>query len=707
MSTVELRVSEACPWDVGRGLCRMHPADMAALGLKTGDVAELTGRRVTVARVIPARPEDRQPGWLHIDGLIRSNCGVGTGDRVRARPVNAAPALKLVLRCVDGAWPSSPHQPDYLCRLLDGIPVLAGDAVRAALFGGAQQEFRVLRTVPPGPVLVQADSVIQVEPAASEDRCQATVSYEDVGGLKEEIMRVREMIELPLRHPELFRQLGIDPPKGVLLHGPPGCGKTLIARAVASATSAWFTLVNGPEIMHRFYGESEANLRGVFEEAKARAPSVVFLDEIDAIAPRRAEVHGEVEKRVVAQLLALMDGLEPRGQVVVIGATNIPEALDPALRRPGRFDREIEVRVPDRAGRLDILRIHSRGMPLGDDVSLADLAATTHGFVGADLQALCREAAMAALRRAVPELGLDGRRVPEEVLAGLRVTGADFAQARREVGPSAIREIFVEVPEVAWEDVGGLEGVKAALQEAIEWPLRFPDMMARAGLSAPRGIILHGPPGTGKTLLAKAVAARAGTNFISVKGPALFSKYVGESERAVRYLFRRARQASPCVVFIDELDAVAGRRGSGEGDGGVRERVLGQLLLEMDGVEGLQGVVVLAATNRLDLIDPALLRPGRFDLHLEVPLPGPEARAAILGIHLRRRPLAPDVDLAELAELTEGLSGADLAAACRQAALAMVREHMGRGGRFIIGQEHLRAAVEAVRRRREGGAPCG
>jgi len=690
--------------DVGRGLCRMHPMDMAALRVETGDVVELAGKRTTVAKVIPARPEDRQPGWVQIDGVTRKNCGVGTGDCVRVRPVAVTPAQKLVLSCPDGGWPEWSQQSTYLSRLLEAMPVVTGDVVRASLFGSRQQEFRVRQTIPAGPVLVQRNTVIRVEPAAADDKPAATVSYEDVGGLRDEILRIREMIELPLRYPELFRQLGIDPPKGVLLYGPPGCGKTLIARAVASATSAWFTCVNGPEIMHKYYGESEANLRKIFEEAKARAPSVIFLDEIDAIAPRRADVHGEVEKRVVAQLLALMDGLEPRGQVVVIGATNIPEALDPALRRPGRFDREIEIRIPDRTGRLEILAIHTRGMPLAGDVSLEELAAATHGFVGADLQALCREAAMAALRRVVPQLDLSAHRVPDEVLSGLQVTAADFMQARKEVGPSAIREVFVEIPEVTWEEVGGLEDVKAALQEAVEWPLRYPEILSRAGIDPPRGIILYGPPGTGKTLLAKAVATRAGVNFISVKGPTVFSKYVGESEKAVRNLFRRARQASPCIIFIDELDAVASRRGGGQEDGGVAERVVSQLLLEMDGVEGLQGVVVLAATNRIDLIDPALLRPGRFDLQLEVPLPDQAARLAILRIHLRHRPVAPDVDLVRLGSWCEGFSGADLAAVCREAAMIMVREQITQGSRdFLIRDRHLQAAVEALRRRQGGG----
>lgn len=700
---MEFRVSEALSQDVGRGLCRMHPADMADVGVQTGDIVEVAGARATVAKVIPARPEDRQRGWVQIDGITRGNCGVGTGDQVRIRPVEAAPAQRLVLACLDGGWLDRTRESSYLTRLLDAVPVVAGDVVRAALFGSRQQAFRVLQTTPAGPVLVGRHTVIRVEAGATDERPAATVSYEDVGGLGDQILRIREMIELPLRYPELFRQLGIEPPKGVLLYGPPGCGKTLIARAVASATSAWFTSVNGPEIMHRFYGESEANLRKIFEEAQARAPSIIFLDEIDAIAPRRTDVHGEVEKRVVAQLLALMDGLQRRGQVVVIGATNIPEALDPALRRPGRFDREIEIRVPNREGRLEILQIHTRGMPLAEDVSLEDLAAATHGFVGADLQALCREAAMAALRRVVPALDLGAGRVPEEVLAGLQVTAADFAQARKQVGPSAIREVFVEVPEVAWQDVGGLEEVKRALQEAIEWPLCYPHLLAGVGVDLPRGIILYGPPGTGKTLLAQAVASRTGANFISVKAPALFSRYVGESEKALANIFRRARQASPCIIFIDELDAVAGRRQGYEADGGVRERVLSQLLLEMDGVERVPGVVVLAATNRLDLIDPALLRPGRFDLQLEVPLPDEAGRLAILRVHLRHRPLAPEVDLARIASRCEGFSGADLAAVCRHAALAVVREQIAGTARdAALHQRHLEAAVEAVRLRKGG-----
>jgi transitional endoplasmic reticulum ATPase len=556
---------------------------------------------------------------------------------------------------------------------LDGLPVQAGDRIRAALFGSRSADFKVENTLPRGPVLINPTTDLVIGKAEVKERARMAVPYEDIGGLKPQLHRIREMIELPLRYPEIFERLGIDAPKGVLLHGPPGCGKTLIARAIAHETEAQFFAVSGPEIIHKFYGESEAHLRKVFDEATRQGPSIIFLDEIDAIAPRREQVAGEVEKRVVAQLLALMDGLNQRQNVIVIGATNIPNALDPALRRPGRFDREIAIPIPDRRGRLDILEIHSRGMPLQPDVDMNRLAEITHGFVGADLEALCREAAMICLRDILADLDFSLAKIPYERLAKLEVRLDHFLTALREVEPSAIREVFVEVPNVRWSDVGGLAPLKERLVEAVEWPLRYAALFAQAGVRPPKGILLCGPPGCGKTLLAKAIATESQVNFISVKGPALLSKYVGESERQVRDIFRKARQAAPCIIFFDELDAVMPARGGAASDTPVSDRVLSQFLAELDGIEELKGVLVLGATNRLDRLDPAVLRPGRFDEVVEIPLAEEPERREIFEVHLRGKPLARNVRISELAARSGGFSGAQIASVCNRAALRAVR----------------------------------
>jgi transitional endoplasmic reticulum ATPase len=672
-----LRVAEALPKDVGRGLVRLDPQDLERLEADIGDVVEIAGQRATVARIMPAYADQRGQGLIQMDGILRANAGAGLDERVTVRRVEVQPARMLVLSPVEGlrAAPEA-AQVRYLVRLLDGIPVVPGDRVRVNLFGTRAQTFTVVETTPAGPVLIGPATAIRLA-GEGTGRERGTVTYEDIGGLHREIRRIREMIELPLRYPEVFERLGIDPPKGVLLHGPPGSGKTLIARTVAHETNAHFLHVNGPEVIDKWYGASEAHLRGIFEEARRHAPAIIFIDEIDAIAPKREEMSGDrqVERRVVAQLLALMDGLESRGHVIVIAATNIPNTLDPALRRPGRFDREIAIGVPDRDGRREILDIHTRGMPLADDVDLERLAAITHGFVGADLAALCREAAMSALRRLMPDIDFAQAQIPYEKLMALEVTMDDFLAAQAEVEPSAIREVFTEVPEVGWADVGGLEEVQRLLIEAVEWPLRHGRLFAHAGVRPPRGILLHGPPGTGKTLLAKALARESEANFIAVKGPQLLSMWVGESERGVREVFRKARQAAPCIVFFDEIDALAPRRGGG-GDSQVTERVVSQFLTELDGIEDLKGVVVLAATNRLDRVDPALLRPGRFDFLVELPAPDQEARLAILGVHTRGMPLAGDVDLEALAAETEGSVGADLEGLCRRAALLAIREFL-------------------------------
>jgi transitional endoplasmic reticulum ATPase len=667
---LKLRVSEARSKDVGRAVARLDPSDMEKLGLEIGEVVELAGKRRTVAKAMPAYREDRGVSCVQMDGVSRENAGIGLDQIVEVRKIATKTATAVQLCPINIT--TEDRDLEYIGRLLDGIPVVEEDRIRATLFGTRSADFKVVSTSPSGPVVIHSTTVLQVKAAHVKERSH-TVSYEDIGGLKREIHRIREIIELPLRYPEVFERLGIDAPKGVLLHGPPGCGKTLIARAVVHETKANFFLINGPEIIHKFYGESEANLRKIFDEAARQAPSVIFLDEIDAIAPRREKVVGDVEKRVVAQLLALMDGLATRGHVIVIAATNIPDALDPALRRPGRFDREIALPIPDRNGRKEILDIHSRGMPLAEDVEINQLAAITHGFVGADLQALCREAAMICLRRIMPEIDFAAAKIPYDALMKLEVHMADFTEALREIEPSAIREVFVEIPEVHWEDVGGLQKVKEQLVESVEWPLKHPDLFQRAGVKPPKGILLSGPPGCGKTLLAKAAAHESQVNFISVKGPSLLSMYVGESEKAVREVFRKARQAAACILFFDEIDALVPVRGSAGTDSRVTERVISQFLTEMDGVEELEGVLVLAATNRPDLIDPALLRPGRFDILLEIPPLDCDGRRQIFEIGLRGKPLADDVRADELAAQAEGFTGAEIQAVCRRASLDAVR----------------------------------
>lgn len=675
-NTISLHIAEALPKDVGRGLARIDPGDLERLGVSVGDVVEIVGKRATVARAMPAYAAQRGQGLIQMDGILRANASAGLDERVSVRRVEVQSARAVTLAPVESlAKTASTTQTRYLARLLDGIPVTVGDRTRVNLFGARAQTFTVGDTTPAGPVLIGPSTAIRLSGEGME-RERGAVTYEDIGGLQREIRRIREMIELPLRYPEVFERLGIDPPKGVLLHGPPGCGKTLIARAVAHETSANFVHINGPEVIDKWYGASEAHLRGIFEEARRHAPSIIFIDEIDAIAPKREEMSGDrqVERRVVAQLLAVMDGLESRGNVIVIGATNVPNTLDPALRRPGRFDREITISVPDREGRRSILEIHTRGMPLAADVDLDRLAAITHGFVGADLAALCREAAMSALRRLMPDIDFAQAQIPYEKLMVLEVTASDFMTALTEVEPSALREVFTETPDVGWHDIGGLDDIKRLLIEAVEWPLRHAPLFEYAGMRPPQGILLYGQPGTGKTLLAKALAKESEANFIAVKGPQLLSMWIGESERGVREVFRKARQAATCIIFFDEIDALAPRRGAGETQ--VTERVVSQFLTELDGLEELKGVVVLAATNRMDRVDPALLRPGRFDFLVELPAPDCPARLAILRVHTRQMPLAGDADLEVLAAETEGLVGADLEGICQQAALLAIREFL-------------------------------
>ncbi|MBC8217113.1 MAG: CDC48 family AAA ATPase [Planctomycetes bacterium] len=674
----QLKVREALPKDVGRAIARMDPEDMKSLGLEVGQIAEIKGERITAAKAMPCYAEDRGKKIIQIDGITRENAKVGLDEKVTIHKNSSKPARKITLVPLTGG---GVHQKDkdakYIGSLLEGLPLISGDKVRARLFGAKTCDFMVEKTIPDGVVWISSTTQIRVK--SKEGKIEkAKVSYEDIGGLGTQVQRIREMIELPLKYPEVFDRLGIEAPKGVFMYGPPGTGKTLTARAVANETDAYFLSISGPEIMGKFYGESEARLRGVFEDAQKHAPAIIFIDEIDAIAPKREDMGSEkqVERRVVSQLLALMDGLESRGHVIVIGATNIPNTIDPALRRPGRFDREILISIPDKNGRLEILEIHTRGMPLAEDVRLEKLAEITHGFVGADLEALAREAAMAALRKILPKIDFQLSDIPYDTLLKLEITMDNFLEALKEIEPSAIREVFVEVPDVKWSDVGGLDEIKEELKEAIEWPLKYSDVFKKAQANPPKGILLYGKPGTGKTLLAKAVANESGVNFISIKGPQLISRYVGESERGVREIFRKARHAAPTILFFDEVDSLVPRRGSSSTDAHVTERVISQFLTEMDGIEELKGVVVLAATNRVDLVDPALLRSGRFDLLFELPSPDEKTREDIFKIHTANKPLASDVDLARLARETEGKTGSDIEFVCRKASMFAVREYI-------------------------------
>jgi len=677
---VTLKVAEAHPRDVGRAIARVDRKAMEELGLSSGDVIEIIGKNRAVAIVWPAYPEDYGRGVIRIDGYTRRNAGVGIDDFVKIRKVEAKPAKKIVFAPTEALRIVGIES--YLSRMLEGMALARGNSIPISIMG-TRVDFVVTSIQPAADAVIitpQTEIVVSKTPAPEVVRKIPRVTYEDIGGLDEAIQKIREMVELPLRHPELFHRLGIEPPKGILLYGPPGCGKTLLAKAVANESNAHFISISGPEIMSKWYGQSEENLRKIFKEAEDNAPSIIFIDEIDAIAPKREEVTGEVERRIVSQLLTLMDGLEARGKVIVIGATNRPNALDPALRRPGRFDREIEIGVPDRNARLEILQIHTRGMPLADDVDLEKLADLTHGFVGADLAALAKEAAMRALRRVFAEVKIDieQEEIPAEVLDKLVVTMDDFLTALKDITPSALREVVIQVPNVRWTDIGGLEKVKEELRMAIEWPLKYPELFEKSGAKAPKGILLYGPPGCGKTLLAKAVANESESNFISVKGPEILSKWVGESERAIREVFRKARQAAPCIIFFDEIDAIAPMRGSGIGDSRVTERIISQLLTEIDGLEELRNVVVIAATNRPDLLDPALLRPGRFDRLIYVSPPDLQTRKEILKVHTRNKPLADDVNLDKLAELTEGYTGADLEALCNTAAILAIQELISR-----------------------------
>ena len=676
MSEVQLRVGDARQRDVGRGIARIDQKTMQKLGISAGDVIEICGKRTTSAIAWPAYSEDQNRDIIRIDGFSRKNAGVAINEYVVVRPAKVKSGMSLTLAPVDMRLNVDEDFTNFVRNRLMERTLVEGDTTLVMMLGHAIP-FSVTKTRPHGIVKVTSETRLTIlnEPAP-EGKGLPRTTYEDVGGLHEEIQRVREMVELPLRHPELFQRLGIDPPKGVLLHGPPGCGKTLLARAVANESEANFFSINGPEIMSKFYGESEARLREIFQQAQQNAPGIIFIDELDAIAPKREEVTGEVERRVVAQLLALMDGLSGRGNVIVIGATNRPGALDPALRRPGRFDREIEIGVPDKQGRYEIIQIHTRGMPLAEDVDLKKLSAMTHGYTGADLSALGRETAMKALRRYLPQINLEEERIPPSVLEKMEITMGDFMDAYKEVTPTAMREVYIEVPTIHWTDIGGLDEVKQELKEAVEWPLKTPEIFDRLGIRPPKGILIYGPPGCGKTLLARGVATESEANFITIKGPEVFSKWVGESEKAIREVFRKARMAAPSVIFFDEIDSLAPRRGVGFSDSGVSERVISQLLTEMDGIITLEDIVVIAATNRPDMVDPAVLRPGRFDRLIYVPEPDEKSRLQVFKIYTKTMPLGKDVNLDQLATMTKNYSGADIEALCRETAMHALRKDL-------------------------------
>lgn len=678
--SISLKVAEAEQRDVGRKIARVDPAVAERLNIATGDALEIAslGKTTTVLNW-PARETDKNKGLIRIDGYARNKLDVGINDSVELKKVESKDAKSITLA------PTEPLRivgaEDYLSEYLNGHLMTKGDTIPISVMG-QRIDLVVISTNPSGPVIITDSTKITVSEESakavqiSKEGGAPSITYEDIGGIRNEVARVREMIELPLRHPELFKRLGVEAPKGVLLHGPPGTGKTLLAKAVANETNASFYTIGGPEIMSKYYGESEEKLRNIFEQAEKNAPSIIFIDEIDSIAPKRDEVSGEVERRIVAQLLSLMDGMSSRGKVVVIGATNRVNAVDPALRRPGRFDREIELGVPDKDGRLEILQIHARGMPLAKDVDLEKLADISHGFVGADLQALSKEAAMRALRRVLPQIDLSSESIPSETLKKIIVTMQDFTGVIKEMEPSAMREVFVEIPNVKWDDIGGLPDIKEELQEAVEWPLKYQGLFTFVDAAPPKGILLYGPPGTGKTLMAKAAANESEANFISIKGPELLSKWVGESEKGIREVFRKARQAAPCLIFFDEIDAIAPTRGGGFGDSNVTERVISQLLTELDGLEILTNVVVIAATNRPDIIDPALLRPGRFDRLLYVSQPDRESRLQILKIHTKSKPLSEDVSLEQLADLSEGYTGADISSMSSAAVMLALRKHI-------------------------------
>ena len=701
MSEIILKINEVSQRLVGKGVAVIDPKIVEDNEWETGQILEIVGNRKSHVKLWPGTPEDYGTGIIKIDGLTRHNIGSGIGEKISVKTVDAKQAQSIVVSPIEKL--SAEGLQEYMQANYDGHVLTTGDTLIVTTQLGGKTQLIITSTTPASkPVIVTDQTEFKLGSMTKAiDQSVPRITYDDLGGLKKEVQKIREMIELPMRHPELFEKLGVEAPKGVLMYGPPGTGKTLLAKAVAGETNSHFISLSGPEIMGKYYGESEERLREIFKQAEENAPSIIFIDEIDSIAPKREEVTGEVEKRIVSQLLTLMDGMKSRGKVVVIAATNRPDSIDPAIRRPGRFDREIEIGIPDEEGRKEILDIHTRGMPLNEKVNLDQIAKTTHGFVGADLEILAKEAAMRSLRRILPELDLEQEKISSEILQKIVINDDDFRDALKEVGPSALREVLVQIPNVTWDDVGGLESLKEELQEAVEWPLKHKDAFKHADVSAPKGILLYGPPGTGKTLIAKAVANTTESNFISIKGPELLSKWVGESEKGVREIFRKARQAAPCIIFLDEIDSIAPSRSSGTSDSHVTERIVSQILTEIDGLEELQNVVVIGATNRIDIIDSALLRPGRFDRIIEVPLPDIKGRENIFKIHTKKKPLANDVNFLQLVEKTQGFSGAEIEGVCSRAAIAAIKRFVNAKEKSLksikITQEDLLNAISKLK----------
>ena len=703
MSEIVLKIDEVPQQHVGRGRAIIDPKIIEDTNWNTGQIVELIYNKKTHVKLWPGSPEEYGSGLIKIDGITRQNIGAGIGDKISIKAVEAVNAEQIILSPTEKI--TAEGLQDYMIYNYLNHVFTTGDTIALSTQMGGRVQFVITSTKPSKPVIVTENTIFKLGPMTKAvDSTIPRITYDELGGLKNEVQKIREMVELPMRHPELFEKIGVEAPKGVLLYGPPGTGKTLLAKAVAGETNAHFISISGPEIMGKYYGESEERLREIFKQAEENSPSIIFIDEIDSIAPKRDEVTGDVEKRIVSQLLALMDGMKSRGKVVVIAATNRPDSIDPALRRPGRFDREIEIGIPDDEGRYDILSIHTRGMPIDEKVDLKQISKITHGFVGADLEFLSKEAAMRSLRRILPEIDLDEDEISKEILQKIQITSDDFREALKEVRPSALREVQVQVPNVSWDDVGGLMELKEELREAVEWPLKYKEAFDFVNVEAPKGILLHGPPGTGKTLIAKALAKMTESNFISIKGPELLSKWVGESEKGVREIFRKARQVAPCIIFLDEVDALVPRRGSGGSESHVTQNVVSQILTEIDGLEELHNVLIIGATNRLDIVDEALLRPGRFDRIIEVPNPDSKGREQIFKIHTKKKPLADNVSIAKLVELTNGFSGAEIAAVANRAAIAALKRYVNGKSENIkeikVTQQDLLDAIDKVQPRK-------
>jgi len=704
MSEIVLKIEESPQQHVGRGRAIIDPKIIEDQKWNSGQILELTYNKKTHVKLWPGAPEEYGSGIIKIDGMTRQNIGAGIGDKISLKTVEAVNAEQIVLSPTEKI--AAEGLQEYMIYNYLNHVFTTGDSVSLNTQMGGRVQFIVTSTKPSKPVLVTENTVFKLGTMTKAvDSSVPRITYDELGGLKKEVQKIREMVELPMRHPELFDKIGVEAPKGVLLYGPPGTGKTLLAKAVAGETNAHFISLSGPEIMGKHYGESEERIREIFTQAEENAPSIIFIDEIDSIAPKRDEVSGELEKRIVSQLLTLMDGMKSRGKVVVIAATNRPDSIDPALRRPGRFDREIEIGIPDDEGRFDILSIHTRGMPIDEKVDLKQISKTTHGFVGADLEVLSKEAAMKSLRRILPEIDYDEEKISSEILEKIQITSDDFRDALKEVSPSALREVQVQVPNVSWDDVGGLDNLKEELKEAVEWPIKYKDAYDYVDVEAPKGILLHGPPGTGKTMIAKALAKMTESNFISIKGPELLSKWVGESEKGVREIFRKARQAAPCIIFLDEVDALVPRRGSGGSDSHVTENVVSQILTEIDGLEELNNVLIIGATNRLDIVDEALLRPGRFDRIIKVPNPDEKGRLHIFEIHTKKKPLDSDVKISEIVKITDDFSGAEIAAVTNRAAIAALKRYVSGKSKNVkeikITQQDLIDAVDKVKPRKK------